>query len=323
MATDWGKHVRKYAPDADDGVIGGIVRYCGIALQNRDSALVSFSDPKELARVRGNFLKKKLGLTAPDDVLDAAIAAVGARLKGDRTKHRVTVYYLLAEAHGKLDLFVKTPAKAAEKPAAKTAKAAKVATPAEPAPAAAKPAKKAANAKAEAKPAAAKAAKAEAKPKAAATKKPAAKKSTKAAAGTATGVATIAANLGEKAGTAASAAKEVASEAVDAAKEAADKAGAAIASAAESASEAASAAAHSAADLAGKAADAVGEVAESAVEAVGAGAQAAVAAASGAADKLSAAALQLDDEHPGLGWLWLLLLGVLAAFAIWWLFLGS
>ncbi|MFZ4748822.1 MAG: DUF2853 family protein, partial [Sphingomonas sp.] len=88
MAKDWASDVRKYAPDADDGVIAGIVRYCGIALQNVDSSLVAFSDPEELARVRNNFLKKKCGLTDPDDVLDAAIAEVGDRMRADRTKNR-------------------------------------------------------------------------------------------------------------------------------------------------------------------------------------------------------------------------------------------
>lgn len=270
MATDWAKHVRKYAPQADDAVIAGLVRYCGIALRNRDSALVSFSDAKELARVRGNFLKKKLGLTAPDEVLDAEIAKVGLRLKGDRSKHRVTVYYLLAEAQGKLDLFVKAPA--AKAPAAK---------PAVKQPAAAKPV-------AAAKP-----------PKAPATRKP-----TKPAGSAAGGVALLAANLG-------------------------DKAGSAIASAADTASEAASAAAHGAADLAGKAADVVGEAVDNAVEAVGTGTAAAMTAAaglaSGAADRLDAAAQHLraaaEEEPSGLGWLWLLLLAVLATFALWWLFL--
>ncbi|MBN8502190.1 MAG: DUF2853 family protein, partial [Sphingomonadales bacterium] len=63
MATDWAADVKKYAANADDAIIAGIVRYCGIALRNRDSSLVSFSDPKELDRVRNNFLKKKLGRT--------------------------------------------------------------------------------------------------------------------------------------------------------------------------------------------------------------------------------------------------------------------
>src|SRR5512139_980986 len=109
MAQDWAADVRKYAANADDGVIAGIVRYCGIALRNRDSSLVSFSDPSELARVRNNFLKKKLALPHADDALDAAIGAVGERMKGDRTRNRVTVYYLLAEHFGKLDSFAKKP----------------------------------------------------------------------------------------------------------------------------------------------------------------------------------------------------------------------
>ena len=40
-----------------------------------------------------------------DTELDAAIKAVGAKMKGDRTKNRVTVYYLLAEHFGKLSTF--------------------------------------------------------------------------------------------------------------------------------------------------------------------------------------------------------------------------
>jgi outer membrane protein OmpA-like peptidoglycan-associated protein len=115
MATDWASDVKKYAPDADDNVIAGIVRYCGIALQKVDSSLVAFSDPVELARVRNNFLKKKCGLTDPDDVLDAAIAEVGDRMKADRTKNRVTVYYLLTDRFGLHHLFLKAPKATAAK----------------------------------------------------------------------------------------------------------------------------------------------------------------------------------------------------------------
>lgn len=105
MAEDWAADVKKYAASADDKAIAGLVRYLGIALQNRDSALVSFSDRDELARVRENFLKKKLGLTASDAELDQAVLAVGEKLKGDRSKNRVTVYYLLADHFGKLSTF--------------------------------------------------------------------------------------------------------------------------------------------------------------------------------------------------------------------------
>ncbi len=105
MAEDWAADVKKYTSNADDKVIDGIVRYCGIALQRRDSSLVSFSDKEEVDRVRTNFLKKKLGLTNSDAELDQAIQAVADRMKGDYTRNRVTVYYLLAEHFGKLSIF--------------------------------------------------------------------------------------------------------------------------------------------------------------------------------------------------------------------------
>lgn len=105
MAEDWLIDVRKYATDADEDVVGSIVRYCGIALRNRDSSLVSFSDDVEVARVRDNFLRKKLGLTDPDGTLDDGIAWVKNLMIGDRTKNRVTAYYLLSHYFGKLDLF--------------------------------------------------------------------------------------------------------------------------------------------------------------------------------------------------------------------------
>ena len=119
--TDWAADVKRYVPDADDSIIAGIVRYCGIALRTRDASLVSFSDKVETDRVRTNFCKKKLALEDPDDVIDAAIAKVGERMSDTRTRHRVTVYYLLAEHFGKLGLFAPK--------AGKSAKGAKAAAP--------------------------------------------------------------------------------------------------------------------------------------------------------------------------------------------------
>ncbi|MEO7070205.1 MAG: DUF2853 family protein [Nostocoides sp.] len=103
--ADWAEDVKKHAPDADDTVIAGIVRHCGIALHKRDSSLVSFSDKLETDRVREGFLKKKLALTEDDATLDAAIAEVGEKMKSSHNKNRVTVYYLLSEKFGKHSLF--------------------------------------------------------------------------------------------------------------------------------------------------------------------------------------------------------------------------
>jgi hypothetical protein len=96
MAENWSSDVKKYGPDANKKAI---------ALQKRDSSLVSFTDKEEVARVRNNFLKKKLGLTNSDTELDKAIMLAADKMKGDQTKNRVTVYYLLADHFGKLSMF--------------------------------------------------------------------------------------------------------------------------------------------------------------------------------------------------------------------------
>ncbi|MEO0908099.1 MAG: DUF2853 family protein [Pseudomonadota bacterium] len=105
MDQDWLADVRRYDADADETVVGKIVRHCGIALRSRDASLVAFSDKKETDRVRESFLKKKLARTEDDSVLDEAIAAVGEIMKGDRNKNRVTVYYLLTKHFDMFDLF--------------------------------------------------------------------------------------------------------------------------------------------------------------------------------------------------------------------------
>ena len=105
MAENWAADVKKYVPNANEKAIDGIVRHCGIALQKRDSSLVSFTDKEEVGRVRNNFLKKKLALTNSDAELDKAIMLVGDKMKDDRTRNRVTVYYLLADHFGKLSTF--------------------------------------------------------------------------------------------------------------------------------------------------------------------------------------------------------------------------
>ena len=83
--------------------MAGLAKTYRLVLSKADTSYVACADPAERERVRKNFLEKKLGLSAPD--LDAAIEAVCAAMKADRTKSRLTFYYLLAERFGKLDLF--------------------------------------------------------------------------------------------------------------------------------------------------------------------------------------------------------------------------
>jgi hypothetical protein len=102
--TDYSADVRKYTASVNDAAVTAIVKFCGIALRNEDSSLVSASDKEELARVRDGFAARKLGLSASD--ADAAIARVAAQMKDERRKSRVTFYYLLAETSGTLGKLV-------------------------------------------------------------------------------------------------------------------------------------------------------------------------------------------------------------------------
>jgi len=98
--TEYSTDVAKYTSNVNETAVAAIVKYCGIALRNADSALVSGSDPKELATVRNGFAAKKLGLTP--EAADAGIKAAVEKMKGAPRKGRVTFYYLLAEATGTL-----------------------------------------------------------------------------------------------------------------------------------------------------------------------------------------------------------------------------
>ncbi|HUS97749.1 MAG TPA: DUF2853 family protein [Hyphomicrobiaceae bacterium] len=94
--------VKRYAPKADEKVVGGIVKHLGIALKSKDASLVSCSSKDELARVRDSWCKKKLALAQSDADLDKGIKEICEKMKADHRKHRVTFYYLLAEKYGKL-----------------------------------------------------------------------------------------------------------------------------------------------------------------------------------------------------------------------------
>jgi hypothetical protein len=96
--ADYISDIKKYAPNVDEKAVNAIVKYCGIALRNADSQNVATSDPSEVKRVIEGFAAKKLGLDTK--TAEAAMKAVAEKMKADRTKHRVTVYYLLAEHTG-------------------------------------------------------------------------------------------------------------------------------------------------------------------------------------------------------------------------------
>ncbi|WP_457608674.1 DUF2853 family protein [Nitratifractor sp.] len=103
-------HYQKAAKDLklglDDGFIAKVTDGLGPSIYNKDAETVSCSDASELARVRENFLKKKLGLKEADDKLDAAIKEVCEQMgSSNRNKYRALFYALLAKKFGKESVY--------------------------------------------------------------------------------------------------------------------------------------------------------------------------------------------------------------------------
>jgi len=97
--------IKKYTAKVDEAAVAGMAKTYALVMSKADSRYVAASDADEVQRVVDGFLKKKLGRKEDDKTLIAAVKAVGEKMKGDRTKSRITVYYLLAEHFGQLSAF--------------------------------------------------------------------------------------------------------------------------------------------------------------------------------------------------------------------------
>lgn len=86
-------------PDLD--LLTKVTIGCGPTIYSDDASTVAASDKEELARVKANFLIRKLGLAdspALDEGINAAIETYG---KSERNKFRAVFYYLLVKHFGK------------------------------------------------------------------------------------------------------------------------------------------------------------------------------------------------------------------------------
>ena len=92
--------IKRYTNGVNEAAVASIVKFCGIALRGKDSQFVSVTDSAEVKRVVDGFCAKKLGLDSA--TAETHIKKVGQTMNADRTKHRVTVYYLVAESSGTL-----------------------------------------------------------------------------------------------------------------------------------------------------------------------------------------------------------------------------
>lgn len=97
--------IKKYTSSVDETAVAGMAKTYALVMSKADSRYVAVSDPDEVQRVVDGFLKKKLGRKEGDAELTAAVKAQGDKMKADRTKSRLTVYYLLAEHFKSLAMF--------------------------------------------------------------------------------------------------------------------------------------------------------------------------------------------------------------------------
>ena len=103
----------KYAADlkdkcgvkADMDLLTKVTIGCGPSIYNADAATVSGSDESELATVKNNFIKKKLGVKSDADADKALAAVIEQYGKSNRNKYRAVVYYLLTKKLGKESIY--------------------------------------------------------------------------------------------------------------------------------------------------------------------------------------------------------------------------
>jgi len=89
-----------------DEYIANISKSLGPAIYRADTEIVACGDKSELDRIRNNYLKKKLGLEEPNEVLDEMIKRVCEKLgTSNRRKYRALFYGLLAKEAGKESIY--------------------------------------------------------------------------------------------------------------------------------------------------------------------------------------------------------------------------
>lgn len=102
---DYVADIKKYTASVDEKAVAGMAKTYALVMSRNDSRLVAASDPDEIQRVVDAFCKKKLGRKEGNDALTAAVKAQCEKMKADRSKSRLTVYYLIAEHFNSLAMF--------------------------------------------------------------------------------------------------------------------------------------------------------------------------------------------------------------------------
>ncbi|MEL7481909.1 MAG: DUF2853 family protein [Pseudomonadota bacterium] len=106
LIEKYAKHLEeKCSMKPDMPLLTAVTKACGPSIYNADSSTVSASDPKELERVKQNFLVKKLGLKDTPKLDEGIAAAIETYGKSTRNKYRAVFYYLLVKHFRKASMF--------------------------------------------------------------------------------------------------------------------------------------------------------------------------------------------------------------------------
>lgn len=81
----------------DTKLLTKVAKGLGPSIYKKDASTVAGSDPKELGRVRKNFLVKKLGCKDTDKLDDHIKDCINTIGKSKRNKYRAVLYYLLVK----------------------------------------------------------------------------------------------------------------------------------------------------------------------------------------------------------------------------------
>ncbi|MDO5528227.1 MAG: DUF2853 family protein [Paracoccus sp. (in: a-proteobacteria)] len=105
--------IEKYAKDIKDKfgkspdmeLLRKVTIGCGPSIYNADGEVVAASDPDEVARVKNNFLVKKLGLSDGPELMDGINKVVDDYGRSNRSKYRAVMYYMLTRHFGKESVY--------------------------------------------------------------------------------------------------------------------------------------------------------------------------------------------------------------------------
>lgn len=83
--------------NVDKDLLSAVTKGVGPNIYKADASKVSSSDPDEMARVKNNFLIKKLGLKDGKKLDDAIESVINTMGKSNPAKYRAVFYYLLVK----------------------------------------------------------------------------------------------------------------------------------------------------------------------------------------------------------------------------------